>query len=419
MGMSRTFPGLFRSFGLELEYMLVKQRSLDVAPIADRVLAMGAAGRMTNEVDRGIMAWSNELALHVIEIKNSEPVAELPGLVEAFQAQVEEISDLAGQLDAILLPTAMHPWMTPHSDTKLWPHGNHEIYDAYHRIFNCQGHGWSNLQSAHLNLGFTNDEEFGRLHGAIRLLLPIMPAITASSPLAEGRLAGMVDSRLHHYRLNQRAIPILTGRVVPEQVYSHDDYEKQIYQRIATAIAPHDPEGILEPVWLNSRGAIARFDRNAIEIRILDIQECPLADVAIAVLISAALQGLVEEQWCGWKTQRAMKVEPLAELFESVIRDGEETVISDPDYLTLFGLSGKGSIRAGDLWRELAERCRPLLTAAGPAIGDAVTTVLEQGPLARRILRALGQNSDRELMRQVYGSLADCLHTGRLFVESR
>ena len=36
-----------------------------------------------------------------------------------------------------------------------------------------------------LNLPFSSDEEFGRLHAAIRLLLPLLPALAASSPLVE------------------------------------------------------------------------------------------------------------------------------------------------------------------------------------------------------------------------------------------
>ena len=50
------------------------------------------------------------------------------------------------------------------------------MYEAYDRIFDCRGHGWANLQAVHLNLPFSGDEEFGRLHAAIRLVLPIMPA---------------------------------------------------------------------------------------------------------------------------------------------------------------------------------------------------------------------------------------------------
>ncbi|MBU3937203.1 MAG: glutamate--cysteine ligase, partial [Proteobacteria bacterium] len=170
--------GLFKKFGIELEYMLVREDTLDVAPIADRILQQ-KAGVVTNEVERGIMAWSNELAMHVIEIKNSGPVSGLPMLVEKFQKEVEGISHLANEQGAILLPTAMHPWMDPHTETHLWPHGNKDIYNTYNLIFNCQGHGWSNVQSTHLNLGFVTDEEFGRLHAAIRVLLPILPAIAA------------------------------------------------------------------------------------------------------------------------------------------------------------------------------------------------------------------------------------------------
>jgi hypothetical protein len=32
---------------------------------------------------------------------------------------------------------------------------------------------------------------------------------------------------------------------------------------------------VLRHEWVNARGAIARFDRSAIEIRVLDVAECP------------------------------------------------------------------------------------------------------------------------------------------------
>src|SRR5690606_17301416 len=141
--------------------------------------------------------------------------------------------------------------------------------------------GWANLQSVHLNLPFDGDEEFGRLHAAIRLVLPILPALAASSPLKDGHYTGLKDTRLDVYQSNQRKVPSIAGRVVPEQVFTQKDYEEQILQRNYQDIAPYDPEGILQDEWLNSRGAIARFQRNAIEIRVLDIQECPAADLAI------------------------------------------------------------------------------------------------------------------------------------------
>lgn len=406
---------LFQKLGIELEYMLVREDTLDVAPIADRILER-VAGTITNEVKRGIMAWSNELALHVIEIKNSAPVPGLPGLAEKLQKEVEGINRLAAQEGAILLPTAMHPWMDPHRETQLWPHGNKDIYNTYNRIFNCQGHGWSNVQSTHLNLGFGTDEGFGCLHAAIRVLLPILPAIAASSPAADGALTGWLDTRLEYYRNNQKRIPFITGQVIPEPVFSEAAYEQEIYQRLRRDIAPHDPDGVLEAEWLNSRGAIARFDRSAIEIRVLDIQECPLADVSLAVLICAVLKGLCEGRWAGLAEQKAAETEGMAEIFVGTIRDGEETMIDNQRYLALFGRGGKAAMTAGELWRKLAADCGPELAEAGHGIQQTVGAILAQGPLARRIIRALGDKPDRERFREVYWELGQSLAQGRLFL---
>ena len=109
------------------------------------------------------------------------------------------------------MPTAMHPWMDPHAEARLWPHEYNAVYAAFNRIFDCRGHGWSNLQSTHINLPFRGDEEFGRLHAAIRLVLPIIPGVAASSPAADGRLSGLLDSRLDAYRSNARRIPSISS----------------------------------------------------------------------------------------------------------------------------------------------------------------------------------------------------------------
>ena len=43
--------------------------------------------------------------------------------------------------------------------------------------------------------------------------------------------------------------------------------------------AQYDPEGILQEEWVNAR-ALPDFDRNTGEIRVIDAQETPFADLA-------------------------------------------------------------------------------------------------------------------------------------------
>lgn len=74
--------GLFAGFGVELEYMIVAADSLDVLPIADKLM-YGVSGRY-EDVERGDLAWSNELVAHVIELKTNGPAARLDGLGPAF-----------------------------------------------------------------------------------------------------------------------------------------------------------------------------------------------------------------------------------------------------------------------------------------------------------------------------------------------
>ena len=68
------FLSAFSGFGIEIEYMIVDRTTLDVAPLADRLLTE-AAGELTEETEQGEIAWSNELALHVIEVKTNGPTA--------------------------------------------------------------------------------------------------------------------------------------------------------------------------------------------------------------------------------------------------------------------------------------------------------------------------------------------------------
>ena len=405
---------LFSVYGVELEYMVVDAESLDVCPVADRLLC-DSQGQPTGEVCRDGIDWSNELVAHVVELKTAQPAPTLAGLADRFQIEVGEINRRLAPLNARLMPGGMHPWMDPAEETVLWPHAYGAVYSAFDKIFGCQGHGWSNLQSVHLNLPFHGPEEFGRLHAAIRLLLPLLPGLTASSPVVEDEVTGLMDNRLEYYRLNSRAIPEVAGRVIPEAVFTPDDYAREILQPLYAAIAPHDPDGVLQHEWLNARGAIARFERGAIEIRVMDVQECPLADLSICAAVVAVLRELVAETHAPLSAQMALPIDPLQSVFLESIRNAERTVVWHEDYLQLLGIS-ESSCTLQQVWDTLIGRA----VARGEldrAQQQTLEVLIAEGPLARRICRGLRDRRDPspEALAELYEFLCDCLAQGTLF----
>jgi carboxylate-amine ligase len=401
-----TSPGLFEAFGIELEYMIVDTATLDVRPISDRILH-AMAGAYEAEVEAGELAWSNELVGHVIELKTNGPRASLDGLESAFHAGVGRINGILEPLAARLMPTAMHPWMDPHSETRLWAHEYNAVYESFDRIFDCGGHGWSNLQSVHVNLPFSGDEEFGRLHAAIRLVLPVLPALAASSPFAGGAATGILDTRLDYYRRNCARVPEVTGKVIPERVFTKAAYERELLAPLYRAIAPLDPDGILQEEWLNARGAIARFDRDTIEIRLLDIQECPAADMAVVALVVALVRALVGEEWISAADQMEWPEDRLAGILEGTIRQGENARIDDADYLKALGLSQAAPAKAHDVWRDVIHR----LPGPGPTAWPRL--YLDQGTLSTRLLRAW--DGGGVPLRALGLDLCACLAGNRLF----
>jgi carboxylate-amine ligase len=406
---------LFECCGIELEYMLVDRTSLDVKPLADRVLQAGSgAERPVNDYRRGELGWSNELVMHVLELKNVKPGNDLARLAQRFQDEVVAMNGELEPLGARLMPGGMHPWMNPAVETCVWPHDNSEVYRAYDRLFDCRTHGWANLQSTHINLPFAGDDEFARLHAALRVILPILPALAAASPYAGGRATDMLDYRMEAYRTNAEAIPELNGDIIPEHVISRLDYEQRILQPMYRAVAPHDPQGVLRHEWLNARGAIARFDRSAIEIRVLDTQECPGIDVAFAAVITDLAQMLCENERYSSGPDTLLPTATLADIFFACTREAERARIGFSNYLQVFGMN-REACEAGALWEFIAERLDRENSPREAVWRPTMEYVLTRGSLARRLLRAVGPQPSHSELHALYGALADSLEAGKPF----
>ncbi|NRD24824.1 glutamate--cysteine ligase [Winogradskyella litoriviva] len=400
---------LFEVYGIELEYMLIKNNNFKVAPQVDKLLTL-KAGELKADIENGDIAWSNELVAHVIELKTNGPAKSTDDLAEKFYSNILEIDALLKPLNLQLLGSASHPLMNPDTDTQLWKHSYSEVYALYNTIFNCKGHGWSNVQSTHINLPFYDDIEFEKLHAAIRIILPLLPGLCASSPILEGQITGFKDTRLEFYKTNQKEIPELTGMVIPERVFSKLDYHATILEPIKKAIRPYDKEKILDQHFLNSRGAIARFDRNAIEIRLMDIQECPKADIAICALVIEVLKAFINKKFSTLNAQKLWTKEDLFPIFNDAIKYGEDSIIENEKYIELFNLKGSTSIK--NVWQHLYENVKSKLNKSHH---ETIELILKEGTLATRLLKAVGNDTSEEHIISVYRNMQNCLKTNELF----
>ena len=248
------------------------------------------------------------------------------------------------------------------------------------------------------------------MHNAISLLLPLLPALAAASPIFSGGQNGWLDGRLFHYVGNQRRLPSIIGGIIPEPIGSEEEYRDVILAPMYKDIAPLDPEGILAHEWLNSRAAIARFDRGAIEIRCLDTQERPLADVALCHWVVSVLTLLLSGESDFLAIHRQVPHGLLKSLFLDCARYGMDALIPAGFPSHAFGLPKQnGASSARDFLRALTEKAfanasRPASLQAGDVVfAPALELILLEGNLAERIL------ADAHRHRKIYTQLCDCL----------
>ena len=404
---------LFQGYGIELEYMIVDRETLDILPVADELIRI-AAGNYSDDFVNGPVTWSNEMVLHLIELKCTEPVKDLVQLGLDLEENISRINRILREnFNGRLMPTAAHPWMNPAKETRLWPYGSSGIYRKYDEIFNCKGHGWSNLQSTHINLPFFDDEEFAPLHTAIRLILPLIPGLAASSPILDMNYTGYHDTRLTYYETNQKRLPAITGMVIPEKVTSRRQYQKYIYQEIAEQLKPFDPKQMLDPVWVNSRGAIARFDRGSLEIRLMDVQESPKADLAICSLIIGAIRLFVDGKLANFDNQYDWDRKVLYEILQNSIRNSSSAVVNNEKYLALFGIE-HASCTVTDIWQKVFNDCLRYYPKDMEPWKDVLEILFNRGSLASGILQLANGTYSKNNLKLIYQELCENLDQNNL-----
>jgi carboxylate-amine ligase len=332
-----------------------------------------------------------------MEIKANTPFKSPDLFEETMQDAVSTLLDfLEKNYNAHRLGTGMHPLLRL-DETGVWPHRHKKIYQEYSRVFNLKQHGWLNIQSFHLNLPYQNEANGVLLHNLLAGLSAYLPAISASSPIYEGAIGKNVDNRLAFYRLNQLEVPSITGDVIPDCTSSFGAYRKEVIGQYSRDLAKAGVgKTLLFKEWVNSRGVIFRFDRSALEVRVMDEQECVKSDVALSCFIRAALRGLISS-----------KAEPLPH--HLLVSDFNSTLVS--------GLDAKVMNPHGTTARKVCQYLYDLAWANAEKEEKKYLSIIqkriEHGSLSQlireRVLKKAQKTDFKEAVLSVYSTLIKCL----------
>jgi carboxylate-amine ligase len=250
------------TLGVEIELQILDPENLNLVPKAPAILSMVP----DNLKDR----IKPEFIRSMIEV-NTEVCSDMEQVKDSLARLIRQAESLAAQNGTLLFATSLHPF-SRHSEQELSDHPRYaRIMDELQlvgRRFITQG--------LHVHVGMSDRDAAIRVCDSIRLFLPILLALTSSSPYYEG-----IDTGLHSYRAKLfEALP-LAG--MPDQLESWDKYLEMVRLLTNTGIIT----GVRD-LWWDIR---PHPDFGTIEIRICDLPSTFTEILAIVALI----QGLVAE----------------------------------------------------------------------------------------------------------------------------
>jgi hypothetical protein len=272
------------TIGTEHEYS-INDLHFAACPVSDLIMK-DICGRYESEILFGDVKLGKELQKTVLEFVPRFPAEEISALEAQLVRGIRKFCHIY-QGRYTLLGLGMHPTLVP-DRAMVWDHDEGEYYEAYDRLFDIRQHGWLNIQAFQINLSYAQEKDLLELYHRIRSLLPYLIAVTAASPIVEGKLTGIVDNRLVYYRENQKEIPQICNGIIPARIRNLSEYtaaQEQVYAALRARDA-----AILCREWLNSSGAIIRFSRRCLEIKALDEQECIRSDMAVCAFVRALLR---------------------------------------------------------------------------------------------------------------------------------
>ncbi len=392
---------------LDLELVLVRTDSLEPAASADLVL-QDACGGALSSIQMGTTEWRRRPAIDELTVAMLRPLSSFEGQTAVLDASLQILTGMIQPHGFRPLGGGGHPWFDSrqHFGASRGRPGD-PLVQTLDALDRPGLPGWADTRAATLSFPFLDDEDFRPLYAALRLIVPILPALAAASPYRDGRRGDTLDERIAAAQARAVAIPALGGTWYPEATVGVHAYRDAVLEPLRSKLAPLDPEGRLSIDDLNARGAVARFGPRILQLRAADMQECPAQDVAIAAIVLELARALVRGDWLAPDEQMVVASQTLATLGNRILREGPQASLGDA--AALYGVADGST--AGEMWSHLGTRFD-----LSVATRSSLDLICREGTLAARMLRKAGNAPDRDALRRLVEALADCMASGAPFV---
>ena len=253
-------PSADPTVGVEIEAQLIDKESGNLVNIAEGIInKYGDEERV-----------KHELYLSTVEVTSSPALNTNDTYTELSQI-LKKVLEIAGQEGAGLISAGSHPFA-------LYEDQNITQVNPRYQEF-ADSYGWAVLRlltfGMHVHVGMDSKEKAVAVHDEIRKYLPIVLALSTSSPFWRGR-----DTELYCTRLS--VFQGLPNTGLPEPYQQWSEYEQSLQTLVEAGFIK--PNVAYRQVWKDVR---IHPEYGTVEIRIADSMPSLKDTVAVATLIQA------------------------------------------------------------------------------------------------------------------------------------
>ena len=265
--------------GVEIEAQLIDKESGNLVNVAEKIInEYGDEERV-----------KHELYLSTVEVTSS-PFLNTKDTYEELSKILNKVLEIAKEENAGLISAGAHPFALYEDQniTQVNPRYQ-EFADTY---------GWAVLRlltfGMHVHVGMNSKEKAIAVHDEVRKYLPLILAMSTSSPFWRGRDTDLYCARLSIFQ----GLPN-TG--LPEPYYTWKEYEQSLQTLIKAGVIK--PDVAYRQVWKDVR---IHPEYGTVEIRIADSMPSLIDTVAVATFVQALCIKIGED----WEKGRLGKPTP-------------------------------------------------------------------------------------------------------------